>query len=279
VKPFLNWAGGKRWLVAAQSSLLPLSPERLIEPFLGSGVVFFHINPTSALLSDANVQLIETYAAVRDEPEEVLSVLRMHDAQHSKQHYYAVRSEIPQNPAQRAARFIYLNRTCFNGLYRVNRRGEFNVPMGTKASVLRAEDDFAAWAQRLKSATLVAQDFARSIATAGVGDLVYVDPPYTVKHNMNNFVKYNEQIFSWHDQVRLARCLRDATQRGARVIASNADCDSVRDLYREAGWVIIRIARQARLAASSAHRKETTEIVLSNCLAENGRHTPPRQCG
>lgn len=278
MKPFLNWAGGKRWLVASQSHLLPDSSQRLVEPFVGSGVVFFHLRPASALLSDVNAQLIETYTAVRDEPEGVLADLRVHDAKHSKGHYYEVRSTVPQTPAQRAARFIYLNRTCFNGLYRVNLKGEFNVPMGSKTSVLRPDDDFFAWAELLKGSTLVAQDFAQSIAGAGEGDLVYVDPPYTVKHNMNNFVKYNEEIFSWQDQVRLAQCLQEATQRGVRVIASNADSESVRDLYSGQGWVLIRVSRQARLAASSANRKRTTEIVLSNCLTEDGRHTSAREC-
>ena len=108
---------------------------------------------------------------------------------------------------------------------------------------------------------------------------MYVDPPYTVKHNMNNFVKYNEQIFSWQDQVRLAQCLWEATQRGARVIASNADSESVRNLYRGNGWVLIRVSRQARLAASSANRRPTTEVVLSNCLTSDGRQTAPRKCG
>jgi len=279
VKPFLSWAGGKRWLVATQSHLLPESPQRLVEPFLGSGVVFFHLQPVSALLSDVNGQLIETYAAVRDEPAAVLAALRVHDAQHSEHHYYEVRSAVPQTPAERAARFIYLNRTCFNGLYRVNRKGEFNVPIGSKTNVVRPDDDFFVWARQLKGATLAAQDFAGSIAAAGEGDFVYVDPPYTVKHNMNNFVKYNEQIFSWQDQVRLAQCLWEATQRGARVIASNADSESVRNLYGGDGWVRIRVSRHARLAASSANRRATTELVLSNFLTSDGRQTKPRRCG
>lgn len=278
MKPFLNWAGGKRWLVANHSNLLPASPQRLVEPFVGSGVVYFHLRPASALLADANAQLIETYAAVRDEPEEVLEALRVHNAEHSKVHYYEVRSMVPYTPALRAARFIYLNRTCFNGLYRVNRKGEFNVPIGSKTSVLRPDDDFAAWAKLLRGATLVAQDFAQSIASAETGDLVYVDPPYTVKHNTNNFVKYNEEIFSWQDQVRLAQCLQKATQRGVRVIASNADSESVRDLYSAEGWVFIRVSRQARLAASSANRRRTTEVVLSNCLTKEGERTSPREC-
>jgi DNA adenine methylase len=278
VKPFLNWAGGKRWFVANHSNLLPQSPQRLIEPFLGSGAVFFHVQPASALLSDANAQLIETYVAVRDEPAAVFDALRVYDARHSEQHYYLVRSAIPETPAERAARFIYLNRTCFNGLFRVNRKGEFNVPIGSKTSVIRPDDDFAAWGKRLQGTVLVAQDFAESIAAARQGDVVYADPPYTVKHNTNNFVKYNEQIFSWQDQVRLAKCLCEATRRGVRVIASNADSQSVRGLYRGSGWVVVRLSRQARLAASSANRRRTTEIVLSNCLTSDGQQVAPRQC-
>jgi len=278
VKPFLNWPGGKRWLVSGHARLLSGANSRLVEPFVGSGAVFFHLEPRNAVLSDTNEQLIEAYRVVRDEPDAVLAVLSRHDREHSKAHYYSVRQSTPPAPPERAARFIYLNRTCFNGIYRVNLKGEFNVPMGSKSTVLRSDDDFLAWARLLEGADLVAQDFERSLAETGSGDLIYADPPYTVKHNMNNFVKYNEDIFSWEDQVRLAASLHQATERGAHVIASNADSPSVRELYSGPGWTRLTVSRHSRLAASSANRRLTTEIVVSNCLSESGDQTPPRVC-
>ena len=278
MKPFLNWPGGKRWFVSGHAQLLSEANLRLVEPFVGSGAVFFHLEPRAAILSDTNEQLIETFRAVRDQPEAVLAALRRHDREHSKSHYYTVRRSKPRVAVTRAARFIYLNRTCFNGLYRVNLRGEFNVPVGSKSNVLRPDDDFIAWARLLEGAELVAQDFERSLAETGSGDLIYADPPYTVKHNMNNFVKYNEDIFSWEDQVRLAECLHQATGRGACVIASNADSPSVHELYSGPGWIRLTVSRHSRLAASSANRRLTTEVVVSNCLTENGDQTPPRVC-
>jgi DNA adenine methylase len=277
VKPFLNWPGGKRWLVSGHAHLLSDSGSRLVEPFVGSGAVFFHLEPNAALLSDTNEQLIETFQAVRDQPEAVLAALRCHNRNHGKANYYAVRGRTPRTPALRAARFIYLNRTCFNGIYRVNLKGEFNVPLGSK-SALRPDDDFLSWARLLRKAELVAQDFEQCLAETGLGDLIYADPPYTVKHNMNNFVKYNESIFSWEDQVRLAACLSRATERGARVVVSNADSASVRELYPGPGWTRLTLSRSSVLAASSAKRRPTTEIVVSNCLAENGEQTQPRVC-
>lgn len=279
MKPFLNWAGGKRWLVSGHSQLLSFADTRLVEPFVGSGAVYFHLQPQSAVLADSNEQLIEAYVAVRDEPEKVLDALRMHQREHSEAHYYRVRSSDPRTTATRAARLIYLNRTCFNGLYRVNLQGQFNVPKGSKGAVLLPDDDFFAWAALLSGAKLVAQDFETTLSEVGGGDFVYADPPYTVNHNVNNFAKYNQRIFSWADQLRLSDLLSAATQKGARVILSNADHPSVRALYVSEGWTCVTVSRHSRLAASSIHRKPTTEILVSNCLTESGDHAEPRACG
>jgi DNA adenine methylase len=278
MKPFLKWAGGKRWLVRGHGGLLLAKTKRLIEPFVGSGAVFFHLEPDAALLSDANRELTEAYVSVRDAPEEVRIALLSHQAQHSSEHYYATRASTPASPVERAARLIYLNRTCFNALYRVNLRGEFNVPKGSKDTVLFPDDDFERWSKLLKNADVRAQDFADTVALAGAGDLLYVDPPYTVKHNNNNFVKYNERIFSWADQVRLARALEEATGRGAHVLLSNADHPSVLDLYAGSGWTRISLSRRSVLASSSERRRLTTEIIVSNYLLEDGSVGIARSC-
>lgn len=276
MKPFLNWAGGKRWLVAHHAEVLGDGRQRLVEPFVGSGVVFFHLEPAAALLADSNAQLIETYQAVRDMPDKVASALRRHHRLHSADHYYLTRDRVPRAAAARAARFIYLNRTCFNGLYRVNLRGKFNVPLGSKCSVVRGDDDFAEWSGRLQGVELFAQDFEATIERAGPGDLIYADPPYTVKHNMNNFVKYNERIFSWSDQERLAKCLSSASERGCRVLISNADHLSVQELYPRPVWTQLVLHRFSRLSGTSAGRKPATERLISNHHTTAGEVVEPR---
>ena len=210
--------------------------------------------------------MIETYEAVKNDPGVVLAALQRHKRQHSVEYYYRVRSTKPRLAATRAARLIYLNRTCWNGLYRVNLRGEFNVPKGSKNAVIFPDDDFAEWSRLMANTDLATQDFSETLAGAAEGDFVYADPPYTVQHNNNNFVKYNEQIFSWADQVRLADALHAAARAGAKVLISNADHPSVRALYSGPEWTIVQLSRHARLAASSEKRGRTTEIVVANYL-------------
>ena len=156
IVPFLKWAGGKRWLARDHSDLFStISGSRYIEPFLGSGAVFFALRPKQAILNDANVALIETYTAVQRDWEGVSDKLRQHHRLHSADYFYRVRSAPPTSLTGRAARFIYLNRTCFNGLYRVNRQGVFNVPVGTKTDVLLGSDDFSAVSRALERSSCV----------------------------------------------------------------------------------------------------------------------------
>lgn len=266
MKPFLKWAGGKRWLVAAHPNLVDVGDGRLVEPFLGSAAVFFHVEPASALLADANSELIETYTAVRDHSDEVKSLLASHQAKHSHSYYYDVRASKPDSIAERAARLIYLNRTCWNALYRVNLKGDFNVPKGSKDTVVLPDDDFDAWSVALAGTELLSQDFELTVDAAKSGDFLYCDPPYTVKHNNNNFVKYNEHIFSWADQERLAKALRRAADRGVRIVLSNADHESIHELYGEDVWTRLVLTRQSVLASASARRGLTSEVVISNAF-------------
>lgn len=261
ITPFLKWAGGKRWLMRSYKAAFDLSNiRRYIEPFVGSGAVFFSLQPVKALLNDANMELVETYRAIKDDWKPVLALLRKHQHHHNDNYYYQMRESTPTSPAARAARFVYLNRTCFNGLYRVNRRGEFNVPRGTKNSVLLSTDDFEAVSQQLSTATLEAGDFERIIDRSGGGDFIYADPPYTVKHNNNGFIKYNERLFSWADQERLREALMRAAHRGAKILVSNADHPSIRELYADATYIVAE--RQSVMSSESARRKRTTELLI-----------------
>lgn len=259
--PFLKWAGGKRWLAAQHKNLFPAEYDRYVEPFLGSGAVYFHLRPDLALISDANLQLINTYKEIRKNWRKIEQVLKRHHANHSEAYYYEERARKHRSPHESAAQFIYLNRTCWNGLYRVNLRGEFNVPIGTKTAVTLETDDFEGIASQLRGAELAHSDFERTIDNAKKGDFLFVDPPYITRHNFNGFVKYNDKIFSWDDQVRLANAVKRAKKRGAKILITNADHKSVRDLYRSLGSMF-SITRNSVLAADSNNRGETTELAV-----------------
>lgn len=260
VAPFLKWAGGKRWLTSKYGQLFPAQHERYIEPFFGSGSVFFYLDPKRAILSDTNRALIRTYETIRDHWREVEFLLGAHAQRHSKMYYYHVRNIVPEDDVGAAARLIYLNRTCWNGLYRVNKDGMFNVPIGTKTRVLMG-DDFGKISDMLRRAHLRCCDFTHVLSEAQSGDFAYVDPPYTVKHNNNGFLKYNEQIFTWEDQERLQSEVTAAVARGAKVLVSNAAHDSVRELYRGVGEVL-EIHRQSVIAASASARGRETELLI-----------------
>lgn len=262
VGPFLKWAGGKRWLVGSGELPVPSQFERYIEPFVGGGAVFFHLRPNSALLSDANSELIELYTVMRDHPKDLYAALERHHISHSSEHYYWARAHRPKTPVLRAARTLYLNRTCFNGLYRVNRRGEFNVPIGTKTQVIYEGEDFSQISAALQKADLVCCDFEETIAQCSAGDFIFIDPPYTANHNQNGFLKYNETIFSWSDQLRLRESVAAAAGRGAAVVVTNADHESVRSLY-SAISAYKRVERPSVLAGKVTGRKVTSEAIFS----------------
>lgn len=274
--PVLKWAGGKRWFVTQYGKWLQSDADTYLEPFLGSGAVFFRIKPRRAILNDLNEALIETYMSLRDEPNKVWKHLKCHQRKHNKEYYYLVRNQKPRTSAARAAKLIYLNRTCFNGLYRVNLDGIFNVPKGTKGSVILPSDDFKSVSVVLQAASLLSRDFSEVILKSKEGDFLYIDPPYTVRHNNNNFLKYNEHIFSWSDQKRLANYLAKAARRGSHILMSNADHSSIRDLYSDKIWVQFSVRRLSLLASSAVDRRETTELVVSNYLNRQGEHVAPR---
>ena len=262
MKPFLKWPGGKRWLVSNYSDLFPTNFETYIEPFLGSGSVFFHLLPRKALLGDTNSELIATYSGLRDDPFGVESALFTHEMNHCEDYYYGVRDSRPKKSHMRAARFIYLNRTCFNGIYRVNLNGEFNVPKGSKTEVIFEDDDFEKASRSLRRAKIYISDFETLIDKAGRGDFIFADPPYTVRHNCNAFIKYNENLFSWNDQVRLASALGRARDRGARILATNANHKAVRSLYKDRSFCLRSISRFSSISADSLHRDQFDELIV-----------------
>ncbi|WP_269714093.1 DNA adenine methylase [Caulobacter sp. NIBR2454] len=262
MRPFLKWAGGKRWLADREELPSLAKFDRYIEPFLGSGAIYFHSMPKSAVLSDVNEELVELYNVMKDSHCELYERMCVHHASHNKEYYYRIRSERPLDRIDRASRFLYLNRTCFNGLYRVNLKGEFNVPIGTKASVIFPGEDFITYASALSSAEIIVQDFEVTLDGCGFGDVAFIDPPYTVMHNANGFIKYNENLFKWSDQVRLRDSVERATKRGCAIIMTNADHQSVRDLYKDI-LEYSSVSRRSVLSGSPNARGTTTEAMLT----------------
>lgn len=261
VLPFLKWAGGKRWLMANYADRFPTNYNRYIEPFVGSGAVFFTLNPDNAILSDANSWLIDTYLALQKDWERVVNTLHKHQKNHSSEYYYKIRAQKTNNIYTSAAKFIYLNRTCWNGLFRVNKKGQFNVPIGTKTNVLLESDNFEEVSRRLSNATIVNLDFEKVIDQAEANDLVFVDPPYTVKHDNNGFIKYNEVLFHWDDQERLKDALLRAKRRGVQIVSTNAHHESILELYRD-DFIVETVQRASVISGSAKARGSCQEYLI-----------------
>lgn len=262
MEPFLKWAGGKRWLVEKRLCPIPEGFNRFCEPFIGSGAMLFHLEPETAIVNDINHNLIETYEALATDWESVYNVLVDYSRKHSRDFYYKIRESDPRNLNIKAARFIYLNRACWNGLYRVNQDGKFNVPKGTKDKILLTTDDFQAISDLLQRCQFFNTDFETVISATQAGDFLFVDPPYTVKHNNNGFVKYNEKMFSWEDQVRLSEAIKEAAGRGVNFVVTNACHKCIRDLYKD--FKLYPLSRASVIAASSQNRGQYEELLITN---------------
>jgi DNA adenine methylase len=265
-EPFLRWAGSKRWLIRHISRYVPAEFNDYYEPFLGSAAVFFNIaDGHPAYLSDAIGPLIETFLAVRDHPEWVHRIASSWAT--DRETYYKIRAKQFRSGPHTAARFIYLNRLCFNGLYRENKSGLFNVPYGRprETNIITILDQLTACGDRLRTADLRRADFQTAMQTCKPGDLVYLDPPYAAGHRSNGFVDYNSRIFDWRDQGRLADTVRDLDDRGVYIILTNADHESVRELYRD--FKVIEISRHSSMSSRTATRGSSSElIILGNSL-------------
>ena len=270
VEPFLKWPGGKRWLVHQYGTLFPSQYKRYLEPFLGGGAVFFHLTPHRAVISDTNSDLINVYQCLKKHAKTIDKHLSNLHHKHNKMLYYRIRAMRPTDVIERAVRFLYLNRTCFNGIYRVNLRGDFNVPIGAKDLVEYPKNYLQGIANCLRHVLIRVADFEETIDKAAIGDFVFVDPPYTVMHNNNNFVKYNANLFSWADQLRLALAIKRAARRGASIMIANADHQSVRELYGDFGNHYC-VSRSSVLAADSLYRRKTTELLITNYGMANKR--------
>lgn len=262
VRPFLKWTGGKQWLSLVASRLLPDNfSGTYYEPFLGGGAMFFALSPKSAMLSDTNAELIATCEALRDDVDAVIRTLRRYP--HNRAFFEQIRRRKPRTPTTVAARFVYLNKTAFNGLYRVNLNGEFNVPFGRYVNpTICQEQRLREAAAALMDTSLRCEDFEAAVANASSGDFVYLDPPYITGHTNNGFLKYNAHLFSWEDQRRLSRVAAELKDRGVSVLVSNADHPAVTDLYT--GFFYYREQRRSLIGGVGSVRSNVYETLLSS---------------
>lgn len=264
VQPVLRWAGGKRWLLSQLAEVLgPLEINNYHEPFLGGASVFLGLSPSGkSYLSDLNAELIETYERIRDDIDGVALALRCHV--NTAEHYYTVRANVPENPSIRAARFIYLNHTSFNGIYRVNLKGIYNVPFGRRPKPnIPSRVQLLALSERLQGVELSVSDFEEALSNVTGGDLVFLDPPYTVAHNNNGFVRYNQRLFSFDDQKRLSGVLDYIRERDAFYIMTNAAHESIAALF-EKGDSRIETSRRNAVGGRSAVRGSAVEYLFTN---------------
>jgi len=261
-QPFLKWPGGKRWLVPTLLDLVRrYDCATYREPFLGGGALFFALRPKLAELSDLNPELINTYRQVKYKAATLTAQLRNIPVDYET--YNALRSQQGGTAIERGVRFLYLNRTAFSGMYRLNRAGRFNVPFGggERTTAPLWEADLLRFAARaLRTARLEAMDFEIAMSRAVEGDFVYCDPTYSVAHNNNGFVRYNERNFSWEDQKRLARACRNAASRGATVVVSNAHHHEILQLFAPPAYSVVR--RISRLCPQREHRRLVEEYLF-----------------
>lgn len=268
-KPPLKWAGGKRQIIDELLALVPKFQGRYFEPFVGGGALFFELAPQGAIIGDSNLFLAVTYKAIRDDVDEVIKLLKFHEARHCKAHYLSVRADLidPANgrpkgaAANVAARVIYLNRTCFNGLWRVNKKGQFNVPMGryTNPTICDAPN-LRACARALKGCRIYHSDFARMAQMAVKGDFVYFDPPYAPVSATANFTAYAKTGFTLEDQERLMVAAKALKAKGVEVLLSNSDVPAIRDLYE--GFNIRRIEARRAINSKADRRGAVGELLI-----------------
>ena len=268
-KPFLKWAGGKTNLLGQYEPLFPEWSGDYFEPFIGSGAVFFYLSARPEerkyYLSDLNQEIVDAFCAVRDDVEGVIKLLAKHQQLHSKDYFYQVRGLVPQNLSalEKAARTIYLNKTCFNGLYRVNKKGEFNVPMGNykKPSILQIETLKAA-SRALSSADLSTGHYSVLVDKAQAGDFIYLDPPYHPLSKTAMFTNYVAQAFGEKDQMELAEVAAALSKKGCLVMESNSNTDFIKDLYK--GFKIQEVWARRSINREKSKRGAITELVVTN---------------
>lgn len=272
-KPFVKAAGGKTKLVPTILEHVPAFSGHYHEPFVGGGAVFLalymtlrsspRIDQVWAVLNDVNAELMNAYSMVKTKTANLVRGLQSIAKKHSKETYYAIRAKEEKEALARAVRFIYLNKTCFNGLYRVNGDGKFNVPIGSYKNPAIVEPEvMETWKQALKGAKLCSEDFLYRLAEAKKGDFVYADPPYLPRSKTANFTSYTADKFGEKDHERLANALVNVHKRGAKFLCSQGDSDTIRQLYKQ--FTIVPVSVKHMVGASAKSRTTVKELLIKN---------------
>ena len=265
--PFLKWAGGKSRLLKQYSPYFPPRNEirHYYEPFIGGAAVFFYLQPQETTLSDINKKLVDVYRIVQQDVEGLIRLLK--EQKNEKEYFYRIRALDPADlsPQEQAARLIFLNKTCYNGLYRENRGGRFNVPFGRYKNPKICDE------QRLRTASTVLQgvnlqeaDFDQAVSNAIPGDFIYLDPPYAPLSATSNFTSYNRYNFLIADQRRLADTFHDLTARGCDVMLSNSNAPIIYELYGDRGYHLIEVKSRRNINSKADRRGLVTELLILN---------------
>jgi len=273
-KPFVKWAGGKRQLIPILNQNLPESFGTYYEPFLGGGALLFHIltdkNGQKCSISDLNSDLVLAYTTIRDRIDALIISLKNHEKNYQKDselYYYSIRESNPRSEIEKTSRLIFLNRTCFNGLYRVNSKGKFNVPLGKYSNPnIINEENIRAVSHILQSSriSIKCRDFEAILRDAKKGDLIYFDPPYQPVSATANFTSYTTKDFTCDDLTRLAELCLKLDSRGCKVLLSNSDSKEVADIFAKNPWKITKISANRSINSNSKKRTGHFELLIRN---------------
>ena len=273
-KPFVKWAGGKRQLIPILNESLPPSMGTYFEPFLGGGALLFHIlterSDQRCGISDLNADLVLAYTIIRDKTDELITSLKNHQKNYqkdSKSYYYFIRDSNPKSAVEKTSRLLFLNRTCFNGLYRVNMKGKFNVPLGryTNPNIVN-EENIHSVSRVLQSrkVSIKCRDFDAILVDAKKDDFVYFDPPYQPVSSTANFTSYTNKSFTYGDLQRLAKLCLKLDSKGCKVMLSNSNSQEVADIFSGKQWKLKKIAANRSINSDSKKRTGHFELLIKN---------------
>jgi len=273
-KPFVKWAGGKRQLIPEIEKHLPEKFSSYYEPFLGGGALLFHLvsenKNLKGYVSDLNSDLILAYVTIRDNLDGLLKSLQKHSDNYfsdSKSYYYSVRETNPKSQIEKVSRLLFMNRTCFNGLYRVNSKGKFNVPLGRYSNPnIVQEENLHSVNQFLNHNKIIikCQDFSSTVEKVKKGDFVYFDPPYQPVSKTANFTSYTNGNFGLNDLKRLSKVSNQLTKKGVNVLLSNSSSKQVRELFSSKDWEIFEIEANRAINSDSNKRTGHAELLIKN---------------
>jgi len=273
-KPFVKWAGGKRQLIPILNENLPKTFGTYFEPFLGGGALLFNMlterNDQKCSISDLNSDLVLSYTAIRDKIDDLIISLKNHEKNYqknSKEYYYSIRESNPRSEIEKTSRLIFLNRTCFNGLYRVNSKGKFNVPLGkyTNPNIVN-EENLRSVSNILRSSrvSIKCRDFEAILRDAKKNDLVYFDPPYQPVSDTANFTSYTNKDFTYDDLNRLVELCMKLDSKGCKVLLSNSNSQEVTDMFATNPWKIFKIKANRSINSNSKKRTGHFELLIKN---------------